>query len=366
MKVPYINLIDQHADIKGELLEAMEQVLDTGQFILGPHVEEFERRFAELCHTRYAVGLNSGTDALMLALKVLGAGPGDEVITAPNSFATTATSIVLVGAKPVFVDIREDYNIDPDLIEAAITPRTKAIMPVHLTGHPADMGSIMDIAKKHKLFVVEDCAQAVCAEYHGKRVGSIGDMGCYSLHPLKTLNACGDGGIVTTNNKEYYERLRIYRNNGFKGRNECVVWSNNSRLDSIQAAVLLIKMDHIEEWTRIRRENAKFYQDSLANISQVHFPIDKPYEKSVYHTFVVQVERREELMAFLTEKGVDTKIHYPVPIHMQPAAKELGYEKVIFLQTDGQTEKIMSLPIYHGLTVEQLKYVVECIKEFYS
>ena len=291
--VPLVNLAGQHAAIKHELLAAIAEVLDQGQFILGRQVDEFERRFAELCGVRYALGVNSGTDALILALRALGVGPGDEVITVPNSFVATATSICLVGARPVFVDVREDYNMDPGLLNAAVTSRTKAILPVHLTGRPADMEPIIEVATAHKLHVVEDCAQAVAAEYKGRRVGSFGTIGCFSLHPLKTLNACGDGGVLTTNDGELCEQLKILRNVGLRNRDECVIWSGHSRLDSIQAALLLVKMKYLDGWTERRRANASFYQQALAGVSGLELPFDRPHERAVYHVFVVQADGRD-------------------------------------------------------------------------
>ncbi len=366
MNIPYVDLTQQHAPIKEKLLEAVGKVLDHGQFILGPEVAEFEQRFARLCGVRYAVGLNSGTDALILALRALGIGVGDEVITVANSFISSTSCIICVGAKPVFVDVREDYLINSDLIEKAITSRTKAILPVHWTGRPADMNSILAIAKKHKLAVIEDCAQAVSAEYNGQKVGRFGDTGCFSLHPLKTLNACGDGGILTTNNKNFYEQIVALRNNGIYRDNECAYWNNNSRLDTIQAALLLVKFDHLEEWTEIRRRNAHFYQEHLQDLPQIQVPVSEKGIRAVYHTFIIQAERRNELQVFLSENGIGTKVHYAVPIHLQPAAKSLGYQKGSLPVTEGQADCILSLPISQLLQPEMLEYVVNTIRDFYK
>ena len=365
-KIPYINLAGQHAAIKDQLLAAIERVIDHGQFVLGPEVQEFESRFAQFCKVKYAIGVGNGTDAIILALKALGIGPGDEVISVSNTFISTISSIALVGAKPVLVDVRGDYNIDPELIEKAITKNTKAILPVHLTGRPADMDSIMGIAEKHGLKVIEDCAQAVGAEYKGKRVGTFGDIGCFSLHPLKTLNACGDGGVIVTNDEQAYEMLRALRNNGMKGRDECIVWSSNSRLDSIQAAMLLVKLDHFEKWTEKRIENAKFYKEAFSKSNVVRFPVDQPHEKGVYHTFVIQADGRDALSSFLAEKGIGTKIHYSVPVHLQPAARHLGYKKGDLPMTEQQSENILSLPVHPELRHEDLKYIVQSIEEFYK
>ncbi len=229
MEVPYVNIAAQHAVIKDKLLAAIGSVIDHGRFIMSAEVAEFEQKFAELCRVRYAVGVNSGTDALILSLKALGVGPGDEVITVPNSFIASTSCIALVGARPVFVDVCEDYNMDPSLLEQAITSRTRAILPVHLTGRPADMDPIIAVARAHGLYVIEDCSQAVCAEYKGRRVGSLGHIGCFSLHPLKTLNACGDGGVLTTNEDGMYEELKLLRNFGLRTRDECAMWGHNSR-----------------------------------------------------------------------------------------------------------------------------------------
>ncbi len=365
-KIPYIDLSHQHAAIKDKLLAAVERVIDHGQFVLGPEVGEFESKFAQFCGTKYAVGVGNGTDAIILGLKALGIGPGDEVISVANTFISTISSIALVGAKPVLVDVRNDYNIDPQLIEKAITKKTKALLPVHLTGRPADMDSIMGIAQKHGLKVIEDCAQAVGAEYKGKKVGTFGDIGVFSLHPLKTLNACGDGGVMVTNDRQTYDMLRALRDNGMKNREECIVWSSNSRLDSIQAAMLLVKLDYFEKWTEKRIENAKFYQKVLSKLNVVRFPVDHPHEKSVYHTFVIQADGRDALSSYLAEKGVGTKIHYPIPVHLQPAARHLGYKKGDLPTTEQQSQNILSLPVYPELGHEDLGYIVQSIEEFYK
>ena len=364
IRVPYVNLALQHQSIKAQLLAAVEGVLDHGSFILGPEVSAFEERFAAYCGTRYAIGIDNGTSALLLMLRALGISHGDEVITAPNSFLASASCVALVGARPVFVDVRDDYNIDPDLLEDAITPRTRAIIPVHLTGRPADMNPILEVANRHGLYIVEDCAQAVGARYHGRRVGSLGVAGCFSLHPLKTLNAAGDGGVVTTDDPGLYEKLRKARNHGLRNRDECEFWSPNCRLDTIQAAMLLVKMDYLDQWTEARRANAAFYQDQLRGIVRV--PEDKPHEYAVYHTFVIQAERRDELQRYLLEWGVETKVHYPIPIHLQDAAKDFGYSPGSFPVTERQVEHILSLPVYPELTEQQRQGVVSAIRAFYG
>jgi dTDP-4-amino-4,6-dideoxygalactose transaminase len=365
MQVPYLDLAAAHTAMENELLQAAQRVLRHGQFILGPEVVAFEQRFAELCGTKYAVSVNSGTDALLLAFKVLGVGPGDEVITAPNSFVATASAIVLAGAQPVFVDVGANYNIDPALIERAITPRTKAIVPVHLTGRPANMAAISEIAGRHRLPVVEDAAQAVMAEFGGQRVGSFGALGCFSMHPLKNLSACGDAGAIATDDASLYRQLLSMRNIGLETREKAVSWSGNSRLDTLQAALLLVKLDHLEKWTERRREHAAFYFRQLAEMPEVQLPPRDPRENSVYHTFVIQVSRRDELTSFLQAKGVGTAIHYPIPIHLQPAAAPLGYAPGSFPVAERQAERILSLPVFPDLQPDQRSYVVECIRQFY-
>lgn len=377
MKVPYVNLSEQYIPIKDEILKEVEKVIISGQFILSETVTVFERKFAELCNTKYAVGVANGTDALILSMKVLGIGNGDEVITVPNSFIATTSSIVLAGAKPVFVDVRNDMNIDPNKIERAITKKTKAIIPVHLTGRPADMKQILEIAHKYSLYVIEDAAQAVRAEYlpsgiskrnnsipQGKwqRVGSFGTFGCFSFHPLKNLSACGDGGIIISNDKNLYETLIKARNHGLKNRVECEFWSYNSRLDSLQAAILNVKLNYLEKWINRRREIASIYQEKLKSV--VNVPIDKPFEKAVYHTFIIQTEKRDEMKKYLAKRGIDTKVHYPIPIHLQKAAKSLGYKKGDFPITEKQSQNILSLPIYPELKNQEVLHICGNILNF--
>ena len=363
--VPYMDCASQTAAIKPKLLNAMSEVLDSGSFILGKHLQEFEQQFAAFCGTAFAIGVNSGTDALHLVLKGLGVGPGDEVITVPNSFITTSSAIALVGARPVFVDVGEDCNINPSLLEEAITSRTKVVLPVHLTGRPANMERLASITEEYGLKIVEDCAQAVGAEYGGRRVGSFGVAGCFSLHPLKTLGACGDAGIITTDDPDLYERLIVMRNGGLQGRNTCEVWSTNSRLDELQAAILLVKMQCVEDWTEKRRRNARVYQQTLQNLPDLVVPSDQPYERAVYHTFVVQTENRDGLQQFLAQKKIGSAVHYPIPIHLQPAAMSLSYGPGSFPVAERQARSILSLPIHQGLECEEITHVANCIREFY-
>lgn len=365
-QIPYIDLKSQHASLKSEMLSAISEVIDGGNFILGEQVTEFEHQFAHLCGVTYAIGVNSGTDALILALKAIGIRSGDEVITVPNSFVASTTCIRLLGARPVFVDVGDDYNINPNKIVDAITSKTKAIIPVHLTGRPCNMEPILAIAKEKGIAVVEDAAQAVLAEYQGKRVGSLGTVGCFSLHPLKNLGACGDGGMLVTDNPELYEQFKIMRNIGLRTRDDCVLWSHNSRLDTLQAAILLVKLRYLHEWTQQRRENARYYQTQLADIPEIKIPPEREWEKCVYHTFVIQAERRDELRQFLSDRGIGTAIHYPVPIHLSTVGKELGYSEGSFPVTEIQSKRILSLPIYQGLTVDQLEQICHNIKSFYQ
>jgi len=366
VKVPYVNIAAQHAPIQDEIIASLKEVFRRGDFILGGEVDAFEKRFAGLCGVRFSVGVNSGTDALILALRALNIGPGDEVITVPNSFVASTSCIMLTGAKPVFVDVNESYNIDPRLIERAITPRTRAILPVHLTGQPADMAPVVEVARAFGLHVIEDCAQAVCAEYKGRKVGSLGTVGCFSLHPLKTLNACGDGGIVTTDDETIFEKIRILRNLGLRTRDDCVTWSGNSRLDTLQAAILLVKLNYLDEWTEKRRANARYYQEHLKSVAAVKAPFEQKDTRAVYHTFVIQAERRDELKAHLEKKGIGTSIHYPAPIHLHSAASNLGYKAGDFPVTERQAKHILSLPIYPELTPDDLNTVAAAIKEFYQ
>lgn len=371
MTVPYINLALQHQNIKQELLAAVEKVLVTGQFILGEEVKKFEESFATIAGAKYAIGVDNGTDALVLSLKALGIGKGDEVITAPNSFLASASCIDLVGAKIVFADVRDDFNLDPAKVEKAITKRTKAVIAVHLTGRPADMDALQKICRKKNLpagrqvHLIEDCAQAVSAEYNGKRVGSFGSINIFSLHPLKNLSAAGDGGMITTNNDKLYSWLSRARNHGLKNRDECDFWSMNSRLDNLQAAILNVKLKYFDQWTERRRKIASIYYSRLKNLDMI-VPADKENEKAVYHTFIIQTKHRDALKKFLADKGVDTKVHYPIPIHFQKAAKKSGYRKGSFPVTEKQVTTILSLPVYPELTDEQVNYICDKIGEFYA
>lgn len=362
--IPYANLGSQSKPNKKELLDAVERVIDSGTYILGQEVSAFEREFAKYCEVGHALGVANGTCALHLALRALEIGEGDEVITAPNSFVASASSIALVGAKPVFADIKPDLNINPDKILEAITPKTKAIIPVHLTGRPVEMGRILQIAKEHNLFVVEDVAQAIGAKFHGKPVGSFGDMACFSLHPLKNLYAFGDAGMITIKSSEHLSHLQKARSHGFRNRNECDFFSFNCRLDEMQAAMLRVQLLHLEEWTEERRKMAKWYNEALRSVATV--PDEGPNEYCVYQTYMIQVPKRDELLAYLEKKGIEAKVHYPIPIHMQKASEYLGYSENSFPETMRASSQIMSLPLYPGLTQDQQEFVAKHIKDFYA
>src|SRR5262245_41492104 len=351
--------------IKPELLAAVERVLEDGRYILGPDVGAFEQHFAEYCGTRYAVGVSSGTTALTLVLRGLGVGPGDEVITAANSFIASAACAALIGARPVLIDVRRiDMNLDPDLLERAITRRTKAIIPVHLTGHPAEMDAILTIGERHGIPVVEDAAQAVGTSYHGRRTGSLGRAGCFSLHPLKNLHAYGDAGIITTNDDALYKWLLKARNHGLRNRDESEFWSTNSRIDTVQAAMLDVKLPYLDEWTRERRAIAAEYCAALRDV--VELPTEAPGCLHTYQTFMIKAERREGLLQHLQRRGVDAKVHYPAPIHMQPAAAGLDYRPDDFPVAWWLSERIVSLPLYAELTPAQRQCVTDSVREFYG
>lgn len=365
MQVPYIQLGLQNIEIKQELLAEFWKIMESGQFIMGEALSNFEKSFVALAQSKYALGVANGTDALFLSLKALGIKPGDEVITAPNSFLASASAITIAGCTPVFADVREDFNLDPEKVEKAITPKTKAIIVVHLTGRPAPMNELLAVAQKHKLHIIEDCAQAVTAEYMNKRVGSLGTIGCFSLHPLKNLAASGDGGVITTSNEAVYNYLVKARNHGLKNRDECEFWSYNSRLDNLHAALLNVKLKALDKWTERRRLIAKKYYKAFKDMDMIA-PDDKPYERAVYHTYIIQSKERNKLKEYLMANGIDTKIHYPIPIHLQEAAKGLGYKKGDFPVTEKQAETILSLPVYPELTDEQVEYVIEHVRLFYK
>lgn len=362
--IPFVDLARQFRSIETELNQVFLDVGRSGGYIMGEKLESFERKAADFLGVSHALGVADGSDALFLILKALGIGPGDEVITATNSFIASAWVVVAVGAKPVFADVRDDLNIDPASILAAITPRTRAIIPVHLTGRPAPMDEINSIAREHGLHVVEDAAQAIGARYHGKRVGGLGIAAGFSLHPLKNLGVYGDGGLITTNNDELADSLRKLRNHGLRNRDECEVWGFNSRLDTLQAAFAEIKLARLDKWNERCRQIANVYRDNLKSFVQV--PVDQAWEECVYHNFVIRTDKRDELMAHLKDRGVDTRIHYPIPIHLQDAAKELGYKNGDFPFAERYAKTMISLPIYPELDDSEVNAVVAAVKQFFE
>lgn len=370
MRVGY-NYLDKQFDPKGVLvkniLADIKKLVKTGEFTLGPQVREFEEKFASLCGTQYAIGVNSGTDALILILKALGIGPGDEVITAPNSFIATANVILFVGARPVFVDVDDEYLIDIALVQESITERTKAILPVHLTGNPVFMPGLRGSYYKDRYpYLIEDAAQAVDAEVHNQKVGSWGIAGEFSLHPLKNMNVWGDGGMVTTNDDYLAEKIRLMRNHGLASRDVCLMAAGNCRLHTIQAVVGLRLMADVRKVSDKRIKNAVLYDYLLRNIDGVTIPPRRPTKRQVYHTYVIQVDRREELIKFLVKNGVETKVHYPMPIHLQKPYTNLGYKKGDFPKCEAQAERILSLPIHQYLTESQICYTADLIRGFYG
>ena len=361
--IPYVNLKEQWKQEKEELQPIIERVLENGQYVGGEEVDSFEKNIAKYCNVKYAVATNSGTDALILALRAIGIKPGDHVITPPNSFVASTAAIVHLGATPIFVDVLEDQNINPELIEEQITKKTKAILPVHLTGRIAGMEAILSIAESHNIPVVEDAAQAIGSRYFGKTSGSIGRVGCFSTHPLKNLNACGDGGFITTNDESIYQETKILRNHGLVDRNTVTKFGTVSRMDVLQATILNYRLTRIDNIVEARRKNADFYMNHL-NQSFVFFPQEKPHEYNTYHTFVIQVRKRDELRNFLFNSGIDTAIHYPIPIHLQQAAKRYGYKIGDFPTTESQASSILSLPIHSYLSEDDLAKVSGAINSY--
>lgn len=366
MKVPYSYLDRQFVDIN-VYLEDIRKLVQSGDFTLGAAVSEFEKRFAQMCGHPYAIGVGTGTDALILSLEIMGIKAGDEVITTPNTFIATVGAIAMTGARPVFVDNNEEYTIDVNKIEAAITPKTKAIVPVHLTGCPADMPSIMEIAKKHNLIVVEDAAQSILAAIDGQHVGAWGETAAFSLHPLKNLNVWGDGGMIVTRSEKHYQTLRLYRNHGLKNRNEVEIFGRNCRFDSLQAVIgnRLIKDVHVITDKRIK--NAQILDDAFKKLDDfITIPARRLHVKQVYHTYVIQVAHRDELLSFLIDKGVEAKVHYPIPVHLQNASRHLGYKPGDFPVCERHCKTILTLPVHQHLTSSEIEYMIENTHQFYK
>ena len=364
--IPIVDLKAQYESIKEEINEAVQGVLESGHFVLGPNVEALEKEVAEYCQCRHGVGVASGTDALRLSLHALGIGPGDEVITTPFTFIATTNTISHMRAVPVFVDIDpRTYNIDPAKIESAITERTKAILLVHLYGHPVDMRPVMEIARRHDLRVIEDCAQAIGAEYQGKRVGSFGDVGCLSFYPTKNLGAYGDGGMVVTNDPEVAERVDILRRQGGRVKYHAEVLGFNSRLDELQAAILRVKLRHLDEWIEARQERAYRYSELLGD-SVVVTPNEGGDVRHVYYLYTVRAPRRDELRDHLKQRGISTMVYYPLSLHRQKLYRELGYAEASLPQSERAEREALSLPMYPELSEEQIETVVEVITAFYK
>jgi dTDP-4-amino-4,6-dideoxygalactose transaminase len=363
MMIPFIDLKSEYAEINEEIAQAIQRVLKSGWFILGVEIKKFEEEFSKYIGTKYGVGVNSGSDALFLALKALGIGKVDEVLTVSHTFISTVDAIVRNGAKPVFVDIDPDtYCVDVTKIEEKITERTRAILPVHLYGHPANMDPIIEIAEKYNLFVVEDACQAHGAEYKGRKVGSIGDLGCFSFYPVKNLGAYGDGGMVVTNNEELADKLGLLRNYGQSKKYYHDFVGVNSRLDEIQAAVLSVKLMHLDEWNEKRRRVAKRYNELLGD-SEIVTPIEKEYAKHVYHLYVIRPKDRNKLQEYLSKKGIETMIHYPIPVHKQKAYLDLGFHTRLYI-TERICNDILSLPIFPEFKNEEIEEVVNYIINF--
>jgi len=351
--IPFLDLKAQYSAVKGDIAEAVARVLESGHYVLGPEVEAFEREFAAYCIAPHGIAVNSGTSALHLALLAAGIGPGDEVITTPFTFVATAAAVCNAGARPVFVDIRRDsFTIDPDLIEAAITPRTKALIPVHLYGQPAEINPILDIARRHGLTVIEDACQAHGAEYEGRRAGSMGDLGCFSFYPGKNLGACGEGGLVVARDAEHAKKVRMLRDWGQERKYEHVLPGFNFRMDGIQGAILRVKLRRLEEWTEGRRAAAKRYARLLADAG-VGIPAEMAYARHVYHVYAVRTDDRRALQDALQAEQIQSGIHYPIPVHLQPAYASLGYRAGDFPEAEAAAREVLSLPMFPELTEAQ-------------
>jgi dTDP-4-amino-4,6-dideoxygalactose transaminase len=361
--IPFVDLKTQYLSIKDEIDTAVLKVLASTQFVLGNEVKAFEAEFAAYCNADYGIAVNTGTSALHLALLAAGIGAGDEVITVPFTFVATTAAIYYTKATPIFVDIDPvSYTIDVTQIEKAITKRTKAILPVHLYGQPADMEPILDIAQRHGLVVIEDAAQAHGAEYKGQRVGSIGDIGCFSFYPGKNLGAYGEGGMAVTNNPEYAHTMGMLRDWGQERRYHHVLKGYNYRMDGIQGAILRVKLRYIEEWTEARRTHAAQYNQLLAD-SGLLTPVTLPYSRHVYHVYAVRTRQRECLQQQLNDQGIQTGIHYPIPVHLQTAYSDLGYQYGDFPHSESAAREELSLPMYAELSTAQIATVSEKVKE---
>jgi dTDP-4-amino-4,6-dideoxygalactose transaminase len=363
MKIPLVDLQAQYQTIKHEVMAAIEDVLEDMHLFLGPQSQSFEQEFATYCDCRYGLGVSSGTDALALALRACDIGPGDEVITVANTFIATVEAIALVGATPVFVDIDPDtYLLDWRQLDQVVTPRTRAVMPVHLYGHPVDMQPVLDFARAHKLRVIEDASQAHGANYRGQKVGSLGDIGCFSLYYSKNLGAYGEAGISVTNDSELAEKMCMLRDHGSRVRYHHEIMGVNARLDELQAAVLRVKLPYLEQWNAARQVHAQVYSEQLRDVVEA-VPIVRPWATHVYCYYVVQISRRDHFRSMLEQEGISTNIHYPIPIHLQPACANYGYHRGMLPVTEAVAERIVSLPMYPELTQEQIQLIISAVKK---
>lgn len=369
-RVPLLDLVVQYQSLKDALHEALDRVVESQHFILGPEVDALEKEVAKYCGSRCAVGVSSGTDALIVSLMALGIGPGDEVITTPFTFFSTVGSIVRLGAKPVFVDIEpETFNIDASLAARAVNSRTRAIIPVHLFGQCAEMDPIMEVAGRHNIAVIEDAAQAIGAEYKGRLAGSMGTAGCFSFFPSKNLGGFGDGGMVTTNDEDLADRIKILRNHGAQPKYYHEVVGGNFRLDAIQAAVLRVKLLHLDSWSAARRSNAEFYSTALTDLGLAERLVVPPvvkYERHIFNQYVIRAENRDGLRKFLQDSEISTEIYYPVPLHLQACMRDPKWAEGAFPVSEQASRSVLALPIYPELTHSQKTYVISKIKEFYD
>ncbi|WP_448249239.1 DegT/DnrJ/EryC1/StrS family aminotransferase [Thalassotalea agariperforans] len=349
------------------ILEKVAQVVLKGDFTLGEAVNKFESDFAKLNHGKFGIGVGSGTDALFLSLKALGIGEGDEVITTPFTFFATIGAIVTAGATPIFVDAAVDHNIDVTLIEQAITDKTKAIMPVHWAGVPCDMDKINQLAVQYNLKVIADACHGILSQYKNQGIAAVSDVSCFSMHPLKNLNVWGDGGVIVTNDEALAKQLYLIRNHGLSDRDHCQQWSYNSRLDTVQAVIAQHLLDHnIQNITDKRIANANYLDEKLSLISQVELPPREPNNVAVFHLYMGLFERRDELQQYLNKQGIDAKVHYPIPMHLQPAAKNMGYKKGDFPVAENIASNCLSLPVHEFISQQELDYMISTIQQFYS
>lgn len=363
--VPYVNLQAQSAEDKDVLLAAFKRLLEDSQFVNGAEVDAFEDEMAAYLGVKHVVAVDSGTDALIIALRALGIGPGDEVISPPNSFVASTSAIVEVGATPVFADVRDDGNIDPEAVAAVVSPRTAAIMPVHLTGRVCDMNALAKTAEFHGIPIIEDAAQSIGSRYDGRLSGTFGKIGCFSAHPLKNVNAAGDAGFLTTDDDQVADFARLYRNIGMADRDTVVVWGRVSRMDTFQAAVLRHRLRGLPEVIEERRANAERYRRKI-KVPEVRTPLCRDIEFNTFHVFMVLAERRDALAAYLRENGIMTAVHYPVPIHLQPVCRPLGCQEGDYPVCEARAKKILSLPIHQYLSNDDIDYVADRINRFYG